>query len=172
MTIRSLCSMAVVVLANLLTAQTAVGAASCTAPEYRQFDFWAGDWDAFDADQPAAPVARLRVDRILDGCVLREDYQGADGHQGQSFSLYDRSRKAWHQSWVTNRGELLLLDGQFRNGEMVLLGADRAVDGKERRVRGVWKSVSGGVRETAFVSIDGGKTWKLWFDLLFKPHQP
>jgi hypothetical protein len=55
---------------------------------------------------------------------------------------------------------------------MVLLGADRTVDGKERRVRGVWKAVSGGVRETAFASIDGGKTWKLWFDLLFKPHKP
>ncbi|MGD0361313.1 MAG: hypothetical protein ABSC93_10615 [Bryobacteraceae bacterium] len=172
MTIRSLCSIAVVVFANLPTARTAAGAVSCTAPEYRQFDFWAGDWDAFDADRPAVAVARLRVDRILDGCVLREDYQGADGHRGQSFSLYDASRKAWHQSWVTNRGELLLLDGQFQSDEMVLLGADRTVDGKERRVRGVWKAVSGGVRETAFASIDGGKTWKLWFDLLFKPHKP
>src|SRR6202045_3560832 len=62
------------------------------APEYRQFDFWVGDWNAFEAGG-AAPVARLRVDRLLDGCVLREDYEGADGHKGVSLSIYDASRK-------------------------------------------------------------------------------
>jgi hypothetical protein len=70
----------------------------CSAPEYRQFDFWLGDWDAFDVDNPSTVVARTRVDLILDGCVLREDYQGADRHQGQSFTSYDASRKVWHQS--------------------------------------------------------------------------
>jgi hypothetical protein len=64
--------------------------ASCVAPEYRQFDFWIGDWDAFDFDNPTTKVARTRVDLILDGCVLREDYQGADGHKGQSFNILMR----------------------------------------------------------------------------------
>ena len=31
----------------------------------------------------------MKVDRILDGCVLREDYQDTEGHKGQSFSIYD-----------------------------------------------------------------------------------
>lgn len=31
-------------------------AASCTSPEYRQFDFWIGDWDVFDLDNPARAV--------------------------------------------------------------------------------------------------------------------
>ena len=66
---------------------------SCVAPEYRQFDFWIGDWDVFDVDSPTTRVARIRVDRILDGCVLREDYQGTDGLKGQSFSLYDDREK-------------------------------------------------------------------------------
>src|SRR5579863_5211998 len=108
----------VIVVANsdTLVARPAASAgssksAACAAPEYHQFDFWVGDWDAFDIDNPTAPVARTRVDRILDGCVLREDYQGRDGHQGQSFSIYDASRKVWHQSWVTNRGELLVIEG-------------------------------------------------------------
>jgi hypothetical protein len=26
--------------------------ASCIAPEHRQFDFWAGDWDVFDIHSP------------------------------------------------------------------------------------------------------------------------
>ncbi len=80
--------------------------AGCTATEYRQFDFWVGNWDAFDVDGPAAAVARIRVERILDGCVVLESYDGTDSLKGQSFSLYDASRKMWHQSWVTNRGQL------------------------------------------------------------------
>ena len=142
--------------------------AFCRAPEYRQFDFWAGDWDAFDVANPATKVARIRVDLILDGCVLREDYEGADGHKGQSFNIYDGSRKIWHQSWVTNRGELLLIEGRVEHGMIVLSGEDRA---KGALVRGAWKPEKGNVRETAVTSTDGGKTWKPWFDLVFRPHK-
>ena len=59
-------------------------AAFCLAPEYRQFDFWAGDWDAFDVENPAVKVAHDRVDRILDGCVLLEDFEGTDGLHGEA----------------------------------------------------------------------------------------
>lgn len=143
----------------------------CSAPEYHQFDFWIGDWDAFEGNS-ATPDARLHVDRILDGCVLREDYQDTNGMKGQSFSIYDASRKFWHQTWVTNRGRLLIIEGGFRNGEMVLSGTDLTENGLQRQVRGTWKPVRGGVRETAIVSTDRGKTWKPWFDILFRPHQP
>jgi ketosteroid isomerase-like protein len=141
----------------------------CSAPEYHKFDFWAGDWDSFDFGA-AAKNAHLRVDRILDGCVLREEYQGADGRQGQSFTIYDASRKLWHQTWVTNRGELLVIEGKFEAGQMVLSGSDLTSTGQPRRVRGIWKPVERGVRETAVTSFDGGNTWKPWFDLIFRPH--
>jgi hypothetical protein len=144
--------------------------ASCSTAEYRQFDFWLGDWDAFDVGGNA-PVARVKVDSLLEGCVLRENYEGADGHKGQSLSIYDSSRKVWHQSWVTNRGELLTIEGKFETGQMILSGADRTADGKERRVRGIWKPEGGEVRESAVTSTDGGKTWTPWFDLVFRPHK-
>ena len=143
----------------------------CTAPEYRQFDFWAGDWDVFEIDSPTK-VARARVDRILDGCALHEDYQGTSGAKGESFSIYDASRKVWHQSWVSNRGQLVVIEGNIQTGAMVLSGADHRANGEERQVRGTWKPVDGGVRETAVTSTDGGKTWTLWFDLVFRPHTP
>ncbi|MBZ5663025.1 MAG: nuclear transport factor 2 family protein [Acidobacteriia bacterium] len=139
--------------------------ASCAAPAYRQFDFWAGDWDVVDVGSPAK-VAHVRVDLILDGCVLREDYQGADGHKGQSFTIYDAARNIWHQSWVTNRGQLLEIEGKIEAGEMVLSGEDHAAGAL---VRGTWKPVNGEVRETAVTSTDAGKTWKPWFDLMFRP---
>ncbi len=118
----------------------------------------------FDAGG-SIPVAHARIDPILDGCVLREDYQGADGHKGQSFTIYDAARKVWHQSWVTNRGELLEIEGKIGNGEIMLSGEDHAAGSL---VRGTWKPQNGDVRETAVTSTDGGNTWKPWFDLVFR----
>jgi hypothetical protein len=145
-------------------------ASSCAAPEYRQFDFWLGDWDAFEGDS-STPAARIRVTGLLDGCVVHEDYQDTTGKKGQSFSIYDASRKTWHQSWVTNRGQLLLIEGNFQDGEMVLTGTE-VIAGKKRLARGRWMPVEGGVREIGITSTDNGKTWQPWFDLMFRPHQP
>jgi hypothetical protein len=145
--------------------------AACSAPEYRQFDFWIGDWDTFDMDNPGKVVARLRVTRILDGCVVQEDYRDTNGHNGLSFNIYDASAKLWRQTWVTNRGKFLLLGGGMENGAMVLQG-DWIVDGKKQLVRGTWKPVRGGVEEIAFTSTDDGKTWNPWFDIVFRPHKP
>jgi hypothetical protein len=39
-------------------------------------------------------VADVQVDAILDGCVLREDYQDTDGPKGQSFTIYHATRNA------------------------------------------------------------------------------
>ena len=142
--------------------------AACATNEYRQFDFWIGDWDAFDFGG-STPVARVRVDRVLDGCVLLEQYEDTSGLQGESFTIYDASRKIWHQSWVTNRGQLLVIEGNLQAGEMVLSGVDRTAGREQRRIHGDWKPVNGGVHETAVTSTDGGKTWKPWFDLMFRP---
>jgi hypothetical protein len=141
---------------------------SCGAPEYHRFDFWIGDWDTFNYSTFARD-GYVRVQSILGGCVIQEDYQSVDGHRGKSFTIYDASRKVWHQTWVTDRGRLLVIEGKFRAGAMVLEGEDRTAYGQKREVRGIWRPTKGGVRETAFTSMDGGKTWKLWFDLTFRP---
>lgn len=141
---------------------------TCSTAEYHQLDFWIGDWDVFEVDKPGVTSAHVRVDLILDGCVLHEQYEDPTGSKGESFSVYDATRRVWHQTWVTNHGRLLTIEGNFAGGQMVMQGADRTVDGKDRRVRGVWKAVPGGVRETAVTSMDDGKTWQPWFDLMFR----
>ena len=154
----------------ILALALAARAAPCGAPEFRQFDFFAGDWDTYDVDSATKIVARNRVTVILGGCVLREIYEGSDGLRGESYSIYDAARRAWHQSWVTNRGQLLLLDGGLKGDSMVLTGTDRAADGATSLLRGIWYRQPGAVRETAQRSTDGGKTWKPVFDILFRPH--
>lgn len=136
---------------------------TCKDPTYHQFDFWAGNWDVFDVGSPTK-VAHARVDSILEGCVLREDYRSKNGHEGQSFTIFDASRKLWHQTWVTSDGVLLEIEGRFANSEMVLSGKNQ----KGEIVRGTWKAVNGDVREVAQKSADDGKTWNPWFDIVFR----
>lgn len=153
-------------------AGAADSAKPCGDPEHRKFDFWVGDWDTFDL--PLTPtsksIARNRVDAILGGCVIREDYDQFDGHHGQSFTVYDARRGVWHQSWVTNRGELLVLEGARQGDRIVLEGDDVGPRGK-RRVRTSWQPQGNDVREIATTSVDGGKSWTPLFDILFRRHR-
>jgi ketosteroid isomerase-like protein len=135
----------------------------CAASSYHQFDFWIGDWDVFDIGSPTK-VAHARIDSILGGCVLREDYRAVDGHAGQSFTIYEAGRGNWHQTWVTSGGTVLEIEGKLENGEIVLSGRNQ----KGEIVRGAWKPVNGDVRETAVKSDNGGKTWAPWFDIMFR----
>jgi hypothetical protein len=142
---------------------------ACGAAAFRQFDFWIGDWDAIEAD--GSTSAHVQVTSILGGCVLLENYAGMDGANGKSFTIFDARERTWHQTWVTNRGRRLELDGTLEQGAITLRGAERTPTGDRRLVSGTWRPVSGGVRETAVTSIDQGKSWQPWFDILFRPHR-
>ncbi len=143
--------------------------ARCAAAEYRQLDFWVGDWDAFDADEPNTPIARTYVTPMVDGCALREVYEQVDGLHGESFSAYEGGSGMWRHGWVSNHGGVMLLEGHFANGTMTMAGEDRS-GAKPKMVRDVWTKTGDGVREAATFSIDGGKTWQPLFDVVFKPH--
>ena len=137
----------------------------CSAPEYRQFDFWLGDWDVFDPG--GTRVGTNRIEGILDGCALAEHWSGAKSSRGTSLNFYSAGRKRWHQTWIDNQGAPLFLEGEFADGKMTLEG-----DAPSRRERGsvirnriTWSMLEGGrVRQLWDVSEDGGKTWKVVFD--------
>ena len=144
--------------------------AACTTAEYRQFDFFAGDWDTYDVAAPAKVIARNHVSPMVGGCALREVYQQNDGLLGESFSMYDAVRHVWHQSWVTNRGQLLLLEGALAGGRMVLTATELERGGESSILRATWWRIPGAVRETAERSRDGGRSWTPVFDIVFRPH--
>ena len=135
---------------------------ACTAPEHRQFDFWVGDWRVTLPDGKHA--GDNRIEAILDGCALGESWRGAGGGRGHSYNAYDRVRKAWHQTWVDRNGTVLLLDGGWRDGRMVLSGASGStlnrISWEPRR--------DGTVRQLWETSADEGKTWSVAFDGLYR----
>jgi len=154
-----------------LTGPALAGTQTCNAPQYRELDFWLGNWDSYDDDGKGSNVARDRITSVLGGCVILEDYLQNDGYEGQSFNIYDASRQVWNQTWVTNRGELLVLEGHFAHHVLTMLGHNLDKSGKPVWYRATWQRQGKGVRETAYISHDGGKSWQRDFDILFKKHR-
>src|SRR5690606_4507313 len=75
---------------------------TCDAPEYRQFDFWVGEWEVMN---PAGTkLGTNRITRMLKDCVIHEDWTDAGGSRGQSFNIWSRQDRKWHQSWVSDTG--------------------------------------------------------------------
>ncbi len=140
-------------------------AVPCTAPEYRQFDFWLGDWDV--TNPAGKPAGHNRVTSEFGGCVLQEHWTGAGGSVGSSFNIYDPVRKVWHQTWVDNSGTLLEIEGGLKDGSMVMMGEQLQPDGKKLLNRITWTPKGGKVRQFWETSADGGKTWATSFDGLY-----
>ncbi len=136
--------------------------AACSGPQYRQFDFWLGEWDLVGADGKKS--ADDKVVQVLGGCGLEENWTGARSGQGLSFSAYDPATRHWHQTLMDDGGAVLNLEGEFADGKMILVGQRPSQKEKgvtithriawtplpDRRVKQVWEN-----------STNGGRTWRL-----------
>ena len=149
----------------------------CTGPEYKQFDFWLGDWEVVG---PAGQVlGHNRISKRYGGCVVVEEWQGAgSGMSGSSFNIYDLSTRQWHQFWVDSTGlnwlssdragNPVTLRGGFADGAMVMTSHPDTLPSIGMS-RATWRPLpQGGLRQTFESSTDGGKTWTLSFDGVYK----
>jgi hypothetical protein len=137
----------------------------CTAPEYRQFDFWIGDWNVYD---PKGVLEGTNdVTREYDGCVVQEHWvaTGPPPQRGSSFNTWSPASQRWHQTWVDSTGGLLVLEGGLRDGVMTLAGDTRDRGGVAVRNRIAWSILDDGrVRQFWERTRDGGKTWTVVFE--------
>lgn len=144
----------------------------CEGRQYHQLDFWLGSWKVYDDDGKGPYVAKDDVISTLKGCVVMERYQGTNGHEGQGFFAYDASRQLWHQTWMPDSGHLLVIEGRFKGSVLTMSGSNLDDHGKRVWYRGVWTPQSGGVRQTAVTSKDGGRSWQPAWDILFVRTRP
>ena len=141
--------------------------APCSAPSYREFDFWLGDWDVFDASGRRAGTNR--IEKALDGCALHESWTSAGASRGHSYSAWDTGDNKWHQTWVDDSGTVLRISGGLVNGEMVMEGERRLADGTSVLERITWTPDSNGtVRQLWQSSQNGGMRWAVVFDGLYR----
>lgn len=135
----------------------------------RQFDFWVGSWECHT--QSGQLAGTNRIEKILDGRVLQENWESAGGSPGKSFNIYDAVTDTWHQTWVDASGTLLLLDGGLlEDGSMLMEGTRPAAGGGEVRHRITWTPMDGGqVNQVWDTSSDRGDSWTNAVDLIYSP---
>lgn len=156
---------------SLLIAQTAPPVPPpCQAPGHSQFDFWVGEWEVYGPQGKLS--GRNVITRDHGGCVIAERWTGAGGMTGSSFNLYRPSTNTWLQIWVDSGGNLLRLEGEFRDGAMRMEGRTTTPKGA-RLDRITWTPrADGTLRQLWESSLDGGMTWQVAFDGTYrKPTQ-
>lgn len=135
------------------------------SPEFRQFDFWIGDWDV--KNPQGVPSGSSSVQLILGQCIIFENWSGGGGSNGKSFNIYDTNDKKWHQTYVDDKGTFAHYIGGLVDGKMVMV-ADTILAGKKTLAKMTFSKLENGdVRQFGENSTDDGKTWTTSFDLIY-----
>jgi tetratricopeptide (TPR) repeat protein len=134
----------------------------CQTPEFRQFDFWIGNWSV---ENPAGQkVGDNRVTREQDGCVLIEHWKGRGVETGTSFNYYDIRDKKFHQLYLDNSGNAGAfppMAGRLVGNKMIMISDEKV----SPIFRWTWYVISPGkVRQMAEQSNDEQKTWQIVWD--------
>lgn len=139
------------------------------SPEFRQFDFWLGEWNV-EANGQLAGTSSVQL--ILDDCVIFENWTSrglSQGYSGKSFNVYNSTLKKWEQLWVDNAGGVLKLQGEFKDGELRYFGETPQADGTKLQERlTFFKLPEDRVRQLWEQSRDAGKSWQVVFDGIYK----
>jgi hypothetical protein len=153
----------------------------CSAPEFRQFDFWIGEWDVVTnpatrpANAPPPKPGRKPASNVVEkahgGCVVIENWDNGAGGTGQSFNLFDRSRQRWHQTWVDNGGGLHQYWGGLKDGAMVLEGEvplppSSGFQGR-RTIRVTFTAMGADKMRQFSESLNVDGTWSPNYDLIY-----
>jgi hypothetical protein len=142
-----------------LMAQQPPAPPSCDDPHYSDFDFWVGDWVVTD---PKGDLAgENTVEKILNGCLVKENWRGAQGSIGQSFNMYYARVGEWRQNWVDGSGGRLdIAGGLDEKGRMVLKGEMPGREGGRVLHEITYTpNADGTVTQYWRASKDAGDTW-------------
>jgi len=148
--------------------------------KYRAFDFWLGDWEVYGNLEKTGPMyGHNSITRTEQGCLIMEQWQGSRGSTGTSMNYYDGIIDQWVQRWVSGGGTVIDYSGGLisladEKQAMQLTGKIFYASTKQqpqiRDFRGTWSPLDGGVVQQFFEeSIDGGKTWNVWFNGFYFP---
>ena len=93
-------------------------AAPCEDAEFRQFDFWVGNWDVVSA-AGGVQQGSSHVAKEMGGCVIWENWTSAGGpYFGKSYNTWNVNLKRWEQYWVDNAAGVIFFHGGIKDGVM------------------------------------------------------
>jgi tetratricopeptide (TPR) repeat protein len=139
----------------------------CSArPEYRQLDFWIGEWDVkATLQEQAAGTSSIQL--ILGDCVIFENWTGAGSMTGKSFSFFDRAAGKWQQRWVDDKGGVLEFSGEYRDNAMRFTATTTLKGQKALQRMTLFNLSQEQMRQLGEQSTDEGKTWSVMYDLTY-----
>jgi hypothetical protein len=145
----------------------------CSETQQKQLDFWVGEWNLTWPGANAGETAHgtNSVRRILDGCIVEENFSGGDAiHlRGMSVSIFDVSAGKWKQTWVDNEGGYLDFAGESKDGQMILSRESMHPDGTKSLQRMVFKNITHDEFDWSWEgSKDGGKTWTVTWPIHYQ----
>lgn len=146
----------------------------CSGPEYRQFDFWIGEWEAFGLNGQKAGDSKVSL--ILDSCIILEEWTSASVNQGiryagKSFNTWNAATKQWQQTWVDNvGGSNEYLQGKFLENKIVYRTSPFPFKKDSMAIRQLtFTNLSPvKVRQHGEISKDNGRTWFTEYDLEYR----
>lgn len=146
----------------------------CSSPEYRKFDFWIGEWEAFGKDGSKAGDSKISV--ILDSCIILEEWTSATiqrglRYAGKSFNTYNAGLGQWQQTWVDNTGTTISYTiGKSENASIIFKTTPFKVSKDTMAIRKLsfLKISNDKVRQHGEISKDDGATWITEYDLEYR----
>ena len=146
-----------------LIEKVAENSSASDRPELRQFDFWVGDWDVFNAK--GVKVGANKIELLLGGHLIQETWTSAKGGTGRSLNYFDPKSGTWKQNWVDDSGGIVRYEGSVKDGAMHFSGESINPKGEVEIARVTLQPLSDGrVHHLIEHSKDGGKTWYTYFD--------
>ena len=156
------------ILVGSVHAQNTGSPCACCTDEYKQLDFWIGDWVVYSGGQM---VGFNKITKIEADCVLRENWKSqVSSHSGTSYNFYDKNLRKWRHIWIGSDGISLDVRGDFKDKKMVMI-SDEIVDEKLNRVinKITWyNNPDGTVRQIWEQSKDGGLAYSTQWDGLYR----
>lgn len=157
----------------LLSAGPVIAADSgCDRPEFHKLDFWIGQWKVVSAT--GETLGSNRVEKILKGCAIQENWTEPSGDEGKSLFYYSPAESRWKQVWVTDAAtalggvkekRALPMSGASMRFQGELIDRDRIILDRTT----LTPLPDGRVRQVIETSVDGGTTWTVQFDAIYEP---
>ena len=146
----------------------------CSRPEFRQFDFWIGDWEVFGINGRKAGDSKISL--ILDSCIILEEWTSANMMQGvryagKSFNTWNARSQQWQQTWVDNvGGSTAYTQGKFDNKKIVFHTDPFPFlkDTLATRKLTFFDLGPDKVRQLGEITKDKGSTWVTEYDLEYR----
>jgi hypothetical protein len=154
------------------TQSTDIPPACEDAPTYHALDFWVGEWEVFVNDRR---VGVNRIDKVLDGCAIIENWSARDGGDGKSLFFVDYDGQwvqVWVSQWARTPGgvkEKVMVDDP-PEGAVRFQGVIRHPEAGEWLDRTTLTPLEdGAVRQVIEISEDNGASWNPTFDAIYRP---